>query len=70
MGPLPQFYRVVVVALLLILSLAAGVWLAGYLRLPLGGLGVGLAAGLLLAWLVNRDFTSATRRTARVPRRR
>ena len=70
MGPLPQFYRVVVVAVLLTLSLAAGVWLAGYLQLPLGGLGVGLAAGLLLAWLVNHDFTSPTRRTVRVPRRR
>ena len=70
MGPLPQFYRFVVVALLLALCLATGIWLAGYLRLPLGGLGVGLGAGLLLAWLVTHDFTPRDRGAARIPRRR
>ena len=70
MGPLPQFYRRVVVALLLALCIATGVWLAGYLRLPLGGIGVGVAAGLLLAWLVTHDFTPRESRAVRIPRRR
>ncbi len=70
MGPLPQFYRLVVVALLVTLCVATGIRLAGYLRLPLGGYGVGLGAALLLAWLVTRDFTPRDRRALRVPRRR
>jgi hypothetical protein len=57
MGPLPQLYKILVVLLLVGLSLGAGVWLAGYFALPLGGIGVGLAAGSLLAFLATRDFT-------------
>lgn len=57
MGPLPQRYTIVLVVVLVGLSLGAGVWLARYLDLPLGGIGVGLAAGACLSFLVTRDFT-------------
>jgi hypothetical protein len=70
MGPLPQYYRLVVVSLLVALCVATGIWLAGYLQLPLGGLGVGLGAGVLLAWLVTHDFTPRDRRAVRIQRRR
>ncbi len=56
MGPLPQLHRVLIAALVLVLSLGGGLWLASYLDLPLGGVGVGLAAGCLLAYLLVHDF--------------
>jgi hypothetical protein len=56
MGPLPQMYKVLLVILTVALCLAGGVALARYLDLPLGGIGVGLAAGGLLAFLLTRDF--------------
>lgn len=57
MGPLPQLHKVLIVLLMVAVSLGGGVWLAGFLDLPLGGIGVGVAAGSLLAFLVTRDFT-------------
>jgi hypothetical protein len=45
-----------IAALVLVLSLGAGVWLADYLDLPLGGVGVGLGAGCLLAYVLVHDF--------------
>jgi hypothetical protein len=68
MGPLPQLYRLLVAGVLVLLGVAGGVWLAGWLTLPLGGVGVGLGAGCLLAFLVTRDHPAA--RPARAPRRR
>jgi len=56
MGPLPALYRVLIVCLLLGLSVAFGVWLATSHDLPLGGFGVGIAAGSLLAYLAVHDF--------------
>ena len=56
MGPLPALHRLVIAGLVLLLSLAGGIWLAGHLNLPLRGIGVGLAAGGLLAFLVLHDF--------------
>jgi hypothetical protein len=70
MGPLPRLYRLLIAALVMALSLGAGVWLAGYLRLPLGCIGVGLGAGCLLAWLLTRDFHHHEERPVRVQRRR
>ena len=70
MGPLPRLYRLLIAVLVLALSLGAGVWLAGYLRLPLGGIGVGLGAGCLLAWLLTRDFQHHEERPVRIQRRR
>ena len=70
MGPLPQFHRFGVTALLLALCLGAGIWLAGYVDLPLGGLGLGLTAGCVLAWLVTHDFTARDRPVVRLSRRR
>jgi hypothetical protein len=55
-GPLPQLHRFLIAALVLVLSLGAGVWLAAYLDLPLGGVGVGLGAGCLLAYVLVHDF--------------
>ena len=68
MGPLPQLYRYLIVGLVVLLSLAGGIWLAGYLELPLGGIGVGLGAGCLLAFVLTHDFGHRTR-DARVRRR-
>lgn len=68
MGPLPQLYRYLVAALALLVSLAGGVWLAGRLDLPLGGFGVGLGAGCLLAFVLVHDFRGE--RDTRVDRRR
>ena len=70
MGPLPKFHKVLVAVLLLTLGLAGGTWLAGVLDLPLGGIGVGLGVGLLLAWLVTHDFSHPRERPVRIPRRR
>ena len=56
MGPLPRLYKLIVVLVALALCLAAGVWVAGHLSLPLGGVGVGLSVGVLLAFLATRDF--------------
>lgn len=70
MGPLPQLHRLVVAALLLVLGLAGGVWLAVFLELPLGGIGVGLGAGLLLVWLATHDFRGPRSRPVRISRRR
>lgn len=68
MGPLPPLHRLSIVGLVVLLSLATGVWLADYLALPVGGIGVGLAAGLMIGFLLVHDF----RRTpaGRVTRRR
>lgn len=57
MGPLPRLYTRVIVSVVLALCVAVGVWLAERLSLPLGGVGVGLAAGALLAFLATRDFS-------------
>lgn len=62
MGPLPPLYRLLLAVLLVGLCLGAGVRLAAVLALPLGGIGVGLLAGALLAALLTHDFT---RRRAR-----
>ena len=56
MGPLPALYRVLIAGLVLLLSLAFGIWLAQSRDLPLGGVGVGLGAGSLLAFLFVHDF--------------
>ena len=58
MGPLPQLYRLLVAGVVVLLSVAGGVWLASWLTLPLGGVGVGLGAGCLLAFLVTRDHAA------------
>lgn len=68
MGPLPQLYRLLIAGTVVVLGLAGGVWLAQWLALPLGGIGVGLGAGCLLAYLSTRggsserDHRSARRR--------
>lgn len=56
MGPLPALHRLLIVGLVLLLSVATGVWLAGRQELPLGGYGVGVVAGSLLAFLLVHDF--------------
>lgn len=56
MGPLPALHRLLIAGLILLLSVAAGVWLAGRQDLPLGGLGVGLVAGSLFSYLLIHDF--------------
>ena len=56
MGPLPALYRLLIAGLLLLLSVAFGILLAQSHDLTLGGLGVGLSAGGLLAFLFVHDF--------------
>ena len=70
MGPLPQLHTFLVAALLLVLGLAGGIWLAVLLELPLRGIGVGLGIGLLLVWLATHDFRGPRERTVRISRRR
>lgn len=69
MGPLPPLHKMVLVAALLLACLGTGVWLAGHFDLPLGGTGVGLGAGLLLAYVVTHDFDHRPPRSVRVRRR-
>lgn len=68
MGPLPQLYRYLIAGLVVLLCLGSGVWLAQELELPLGGIGVGLGAGSLLAFVLVHDFGRT--RPTRVTRRR
>ncbi len=56
MGPLPALHRLLIAGLVLLLSVATGVWLAERYDLPWGGLGVGLGVGSLLAFLLVHDF--------------
>lgn len=69
MGPLPQLHKLLFVGMLLMGSIGAGVWLAEYLRLPAGGIGVGLGAGCLLAYLLTHDFHARGPRSVRIRRR-
>jgi hypothetical protein len=69
MGPLPQRYRMLIVAVVLVASIGGGAWLAQYLDLPLDGIGVGLGAGCLLAYLMTHDFTGRGPRSVRIRRR-
>ena len=70
MGPLPQLYRLLIAGVVVVLSVAGGIWLAGWLALPLGGVGVGLAGGVLLAYLATRDYSHPSPRPSRDHRRR
>ena len=56
MGPLPALHRLLIAGVVLLLSLASGIWLAERHDLPLGGFGVGLGAGCLLTYLFVHDF--------------
>ena len=69
MGPLPQLHRFLIAAFVLILSVGLGLWLAGYHDLPLGGVGVGLGVGCLIAYLLVHDVRRPPR-SVRVTRRR
>lgn len=70
MGPLPRLYRFLVAGVVTVLGLAGGIWLARWMELPLGGIGVGLVAGGALAFLATRDVTPAAHRSTHGPRRR
>ncbi len=72
-GPLPQLYRVLVVVGAVLLSIGVGVWLtfAFDLSLPLGGLLLGGAVGIVLAFALVHDFSRRQQpRTVRIHRRR
>jgi hypothetical protein len=69
LAPLPRLYRIVVVAVVLALGLAGGVWLAQEIALPAGGLLVGCVGGILVAYLLIHDFHHHQPRPARIPRR-
>ena len=69
-GPLPPRYRVLVVLTALLTGLAAGVWLAVQLDLPLAGPGLGLGLGTLAAFLMVADLHSPSPRPQRVRHRR
>ncbi len=69
MSPLPQLYRLVIAGVVVVLSLAGGVWLTRWLELPLGGVGVGFGAGCLLAYAATRSWSSE-RHDEPAPRRR
>ena len=69
LAPLPRLYRIIVVAIVVALGIAGGVWLAPQVALPAGGLLVGTVGGVLVAFLLIHDFHQQPR-PARVPRRR
>ena len=64
MGPLPQLYRLLIAGVVVVLGVAGGVWLAGWLALPLGGVGVGLVGGLLLAATISSRRVGIWRESA------
>jgi hypothetical protein len=69
LAPLPRLYRIVLFLVVLCLGIGSGVVLTSSLDLPAGGVLVGTAAGLAVAYLLVHDFHHAPR-PARVPRRR
>ncbi|MFC6288541.1 hypothetical protein ACFP3Q_15545 [Nocardioides sp. GCM10027113] len=56
LAPLPRLYRWLVLAVLLLGSLGAGVWLAQTYTFPFGGLLIGSLAGLALGFAALHDF--------------
>jgi hypothetical protein len=62
-GPLPRIYRILVIAGVLLLSVAGGLWLAHslVLDLPFRGLLIGLAFGVLIAFALVHDFSRGRR---------
>jgi hypothetical protein len=72
-GPLPRLHRILVIAGAILLSVGGGVWLAYSLALtlPLRGVLVGLAFGVLIAFALVQDFSRGRQaRPVRVIRRR
>lgn len=72
-GPLPRLYRILVIAVAILISVAGGVWLAQHfaLALPFRGVLVGLAFGVLIAFALVHDFSRGRQaRPVRVIRRR
>ncbi len=70
MGPLPPLHRYLIAAVVLVLGLGVGLWLASYHDLPLGGVGVGLGIGCVIAYLLVHDFHRPRPRSVRETRRR
>ena len=56
MGPLPALHRLLIAGLILLLCVVSGVWLAASHDLPLGGFGIGIGGGSVLAFLLLHDF--------------
>ncbi len=72
-GPLPRMYRILVIAGALLLCVAGGAWLAYSfaLELPFGGVFLGVAFGVLIAFALVHDFSQGRRAgPMRVIRRR
>lgn len=68
-GPLPRLHRFLVVAIALAVGLVAGIWFVNSTPLPAlvaAGIGWGILAGLLLAYVLLHDFQH--RRPVRVRR--
>lgn len=58
-GPLPQLYRLLVIAAAVLLFIGLGVWLAHSIGVPMpfGGILGGTVAGVLMAYLLVHDFS-------------
>ena len=72
-GPLPQLYRILVVAFAILVFIGGGLWLAHLVDvpLPLGGILGGTGVGALIAYALVHDFSHhAEPRPLRIPRRR
>jgi hypothetical protein len=61
LAPLPRLYRIILFAVVLALGIGSGVLLAQAWELPAGGVLVGAAGGLLIAYLLVHDFHHAPR---------
>ena len=71
-GPLPPLHRVLLLASTLVVTIAAGAWVAHVTVLPIAasaGAAIGAAAGVLVGYTLLHDFHRRTR-TSPVARRR
>jgi fatty acid desaturase len=69
LGPLPRLYRSLVVAAALLVFIGGGIVLAQLLPLPFGGVVVGSATGLLIAFVLVHDFHHRRAQPSRALRR-
>jgi len=69
LGPLPRLYRSLVATAALVVFIACGIWLARMLPLPVGGLLLGSAAGVLIAFVLVHDFHQRRTQPGRIVRR-
>lgn len=72
LGPLPPLHRLLLIATVLVVGIAAGAWIAHFAAPAVAataGAGFGAVAGLFLGVVLIHDFHHHQRRSVRVLRR-